>query len=250
MIILKILFDILILLLLDIILSVDNAVLISMSTKELKGKDKRIASLFGALGAVLLRLIFVILLIFFLEVMSSIPVIYILGGGLLLYIGWNITKENKEDKSKVKSSQKILKAIATIIAADIIMSFDNALIISEVVVGIEWGFEQAWIGITLNGIIVSIALLLSLVLILFSSSAISKFMEKYSWVVYLGCWLLLSIGIEMILKDQIFKLFFEDGYEFPNWLHYVTMIGSYGFGAILTVINWFWRKSWSEKLKN
>lgn len=236
-IVIKFILDIFILLLIDIILSVDNAVLISMSTKELKGKDRKIASLFGAMGAVLLRLIFVILLIFFIEQVAEIPVIYIVGGLLLAVIGWTITKEHNKKHGNVKSSQKVLKAIAIIIAGDIMMSFDNALIISEVVVGIEWGFQEGshWIGATLDLLIVAIALLISLMLIVFSSNVISNFMEKNRWVVYVGCWLLMSVGIEMIFKDALIHDLVENK-------ELIVFFTSYALGAAVTGANWYWRK--------
>lgn len=232
----KIFIDIFILLILDIILSVDNAILISMVTKDLKGKDRRIASIFGALGAVFLRLVFVILLALFFSVLSDIPVVYILGGILLLWVGWSITKTNNDNHSKVKSSSKIFKAIAIVIGADIMMSFDNALIISEVVVGMEFNddISSSW-DITIKTLIVAIALLISLILIVFSSNLLGKFMEKNRWIIYVGCWLLMSVSVEMILKDSLI-------HEHLPGEHYLWTFFSYWMGGILTMINWFWRE--------
>lgn len=236
--IVKIILDILILLVLDIILSVDNAILITMATKDLEGKDKKIASLFGAMGAVLLRLIFVILLIFFLEILSNVPSIYFLGGLLLGYIGWTLTNEHQDDHSGVKSGTKILKAVAVIIAADMMMSFDNALIISEVVIGLEWGDVTTWTKVGLDITIVAIALLISLVLIVFSSNILGAFMKKNKWVVYVGCWLLLSVATEMILKDVLIHKSIE---ELFNGKHFMISFFSYWVGGIFAILNWWWR---------
>ncbi len=232
----KILLDIGVLLILDIILSVDNAILISMSTKQLEGRNRKLASFLGAMGAVLMRLIFVIILIFFFEMLENVKAVYILGGLLLGFIAWGMTKEHKEDEhSNVSSSTKVLKAVAIIIAADMMMSFDNALIISEVVVGMDFGNDishAAEIGI--RATMVAIALLISLVIIVFSSNALTIFMQKNKWVIYIGCWLLMSVAMEMILKDALIK-------DMLPGHHYMWTYFSYLVGGSITMLNWYIR---------
>ncbi len=190
---------ILFLFVIDIVLSVDNAILIASTTKDLEGPEKKWAQILGASGAVLLRLIFVFILIFAFELLQNTPIVYMLGGAMLIYISISIT--NKVDENhKVKSSKSLWKAVMLIMAGDVMMSFDNALIISEVAVDIS--NDNFWITAT----IVTIALALSLIIIIFFSSQLAKFMVANEWVVYIAAWLLLGVGIEMIMKDPLLHL--------------------------------------------
>lgn len=230
----KIILDILVLLLFDVILSVDNAILISMSTRELKGKDRKLASIIGAIGAVMLRLIFVVLIIFFFEALSSVKVIYIIGGLLIAWIAWNITKDHKEGSLKIKSSTKVLKVVAMIMAADLIMSFDNAFIIAEVVMEMHFGDLGIEALIAIKAVIIIIALLISLILIVCSSVALAKFIEKNKWVMYVGCWLLMSAATEMVLNDSLIK-------DLLPGSHILWIFFAYWMGGILTMFNWYFR---------
>ncbi len=206
-------FDILLLLLLDIVLSVDNAILIASTTKELEGKTKKTAQLIGATGAVVLRLVFIVLIVFTLDTLQDVILVYALGGLVLCYIGISMTIKHETKETKVASS--VFKAVALIIAGDIMMSFDNALIIGEVVIGLGKG---TWFSLS----IVVIALALSLIIILFFSSQLATFMHKNDWVVYVAAWLLVGLGIEMVLKDSLFNLEHSLGHAWMMLIAYAT----------------------------
>ncbi len=211
--------DILLLLLLDIVLSVDNAILIASTTKELEGKTKKTAQVIGAAGAVILRLVFIVLIVFTLDTLQNVILVYALGGLVLCYIGISMTIKHEVKESKAANS--IFKAVALIMAGDIMMSFDNALIIGEVVIGLNKG---PWFSLT----IVAIALALSLIIILFCSAQLATFMHNNDWVVYVAAWLLVGLGIEMILKDALFNLEHVIGH---GWMMFIAYASS---GAIIS----------------
>lgn len=189
---------ILFLLLIDVVLSVDNAILIASTTRDLDDDVKRSAQVLGAIGAVVLRLVFVVILMLLEELLSGVVLAYMVGGLILVYIAWTITDHSEDEKHSAKAST-LWKAVLLIIAGDVMMSFDNAIIISEVTNRIT---DVLWVEIT----IVAIALFISLLIIIFFAKQLATFMGKNPWLIYVAAWLLLSVGIEMILKDPLFHV--------------------------------------------
>lgn len=235
----NILLGILMLLFIDVILSIDNAILIATTTKSLGERDKKIAEIIGASLAVFLRMIFVIIIMFTLELLAGIPGIYLIGGIIIIFLAFSITKE-KDVSVKNKSSKNLLKVIAMIVAGDIMMSFDNAFIIADIVVGME---TLLWIEITT----IVIALAISLVIIIFFSDYLGKLLKKYEWLIYIAAWLLISVGIEMFFKDYLWNIIAGDpivfdingiGLNDPYFEEYLTnsqiLFISYLIGALIT----------------
>lgn len=227
---------------LDIILSVDNAILIATSTKNLEGKDKKIVEIIGASGAVFLRLIFIIIVMITFSLLMSLPFIYIVGGMILVVLGITITSKKEEGKEKAVSRESgILKAIAIIMAGDIMLSFDNAFIIADITLNMGIGF---WAEI----IVVAMALVVSLVVIIFFAGILGKWMEKYSWIIYIAGWLLISVGIDMMFQDYLW-LWISTGTtpfngsdivinntDHNKWL---TFLYSYSLGGIIVIFKWW-----------
>ncbi len=212
---------ILLLLIIDIILSADNAILIASTTKDLEGKDRKIAQTIGGLLAVLLRFVFVVIVIFIFDELNF-PFLYILGGLALFYIAWTLTGIDSHTENS-KGANSILKAIVLIIAGDIMMSFDNAVVIAEVTLGVT---EIVWVQV----VIIFIALMLSLVILLFFSGKLSKFMNENKWLIYVAAWLLMSVGMEMFLQDSLWPFHFES--------EILLMIISYSIGGLIVYAKW------------
>ncbi len=207
---------------LDIVLSVDNAILIASTTRNLEKSERRKARIIGSSLAVLLRLVFVILIMFVLKAATSVPVLYIIGGILLIVIGIMITK--KHDEEEVKVANSAMKAIVLILAGDVMLSFDNSFIIADVASGMN--VDLGW-----KILIIAAALLLSLFILLFFAKQLTAIMEKNQWIVYIACWLLISVGIEMMFKDQLLS-----GIHIE---HIYTFIISYGVGGIATGLKYW-----------
>ncbi len=214
---------ILFLFIIDVVLSVDNAILIASSTKDLEGDTKKWAQIIGAMGAVFLRLVFVILIMFTLNALAGIPLIYIIGGGLLVYIGLSLSHDADEEHHQTDGASTILKAVAIIIAGDIMMSFDNALVISEVALSIT---DVIWVRIS----IITTALLLSLVIIIFFSGWLATFMKNNYWLIYVAGWLLVGVGIEMMFKDALIP------WEIN---HILILLISYSISGIIIYTKWY-----------
>lgn len=229
---------ILFLLVIDIVLSVDNAILIASTTKDLEEGKRKWAQFFGGLGAVVLRLVFVILLMVVGSALNDTIIVYILGGAVLVFIGFTLMKGHNEDGGKaISKNASIWKAVMLIMAGDIMMSFDNAIVIAEVSMNTA---DAVWVRIVL----VTIALLISLVVILFFAKQIANFMNKNDWVIYLASFLLMGLGLEMIIKDPVF------GHWQEEW-SLLIMACSYLLSFVVTAITYYFREiRWAKQHKD
>jgi YjbE family integral membrane protein len=169
----------------DIILSGDNAVVIAMSTRKLPKHQQNKAIFWGTGGAVLLRILFATVIVFLLEM----PFVHLAGGLLLLWIAYKVLVE-REEEAHVQSSDRLLKAIMTIIAADAVMSLDNVVAVA--------GASEGHVGMIAFGVAISIPIMI------FGSKAIMKVMEKHRWIAYVGSGILAWTGGKMVMEDEGF----------------------------------------------
>ncbi len=232
----EIIFGLIILIFIDIVLSVDNAVLIASATRDLPEKRKKIAEILGALGAMLFRLIFIVLVIFILDEVSDVIFLYILGGLLLIYLGLTLTKKEKEENNSSNKSNAngVLKAIVMIVAGDLMMSFDNAVVLGGIV-------TSSMNGVLLQSIAVVITLVISLVIIVFLADKLGRLMHNHQWIAYLASGILIAVGIEMLLKDALLSGLLDTIFEHAeNIREYIIFAFSYIMGAIIATLKYFW----------
>lgn len=169
----------------DIILSGDNAIVIAMATRKLPDKQRNQAILWGTLGAVILRILFAAIIVYLLKI----PFVHLLGGLLLLWIAYKVLVDHEEE-TKIKSENSLIKAIGTIITADVVMSLDNVVAIA--------GASDGHIALIALGVLISIPVMI------FGSKIIVYVMKKYQWIAYLGSGILAWTAGDMILKDPNF----------------------------------------------
>ena len=168
----------------DIVLGGDNAIVIALACKNLPEKQRKLGIFYGALGAIILRVI----MVFFATSLLMISGLKIIGGLLLLWIGVKLILDNgKETSIKVSQEKNLFGAIKTIIIADFIMSLDNSVAIAAAADG--------------NIYLVIFGLLLSVPIIIWGSSIILKLIDKYPVIIYLGSGLLGWIAADMIKTD-------------------------------------------------
>ena len=169
--------------LIDIILSGDNAVVIAMATRNLPKELQNKAILWGTAGAVILRIGFAAIIVYLLQI----PYVNLIGGALLLWIAYKVLVESEED-ANINAHNGLFKAIQTIIIADAVMSLDNVVAVA--------GAAHGHIGMIALGVVISIPIMI------FGSKFIVKAMEKYAWIAYAGAGILSWTAGEMILKDK------------------------------------------------
>jgi YjbE family integral membrane protein len=166
----------------NIVLSGDNAVVIALACRSLPPAQQRKAILFGSIGAVLLRVV----LTFFAVYLLSLPYLKLVGAALLVWIGVGLINADDGD-GDIKSHGNLAQAVKTIIIADLVMSLDN-------VVGVAAAAKGS-VPLLVIGLVISIPL------IIFGSTLILKLMTRWPVVVTVGAALLGWVAGEMALSD-------------------------------------------------
>jgi YjbE family integral membrane protein len=169
-----------------VVLSGDNAVVIAMASRNVPKKQQKKAIFWGTFGAIILRVIFAVAIVYLLAV----PFVTFIGGLLLVYIAIKLLISNEEEHLK-EGGASLFSAIKTIIIADAVMSLDNVLAIAGAVDG-------NLVGI-LIGVIVSIPI------VVFGSQLILIAMEKYPIISFAGAGILAWTAGEMIVGEPKFE---------------------------------------------
>jgi YjbE family integral membrane protein len=172
--------------LINIVLSGDNAVVIAMASRNIPKRQQKKAVFWGTFGAVILRLLFAIAIVYLLDF----PFLTFAGGLLLVYIAIKLLIGNDEDYHK-EGGSSLASAVQTIITADAIMSLDNVLAIAGAVDG------------NMAGIVIGV--LVSIPLVIFGSQLILKAMEKYPMISYAGAGILAWTAGEMMVGEPQFE---------------------------------------------
>ncbi|MHA0855819.1 TerC family protein [Paenibacillus sp. CMAA1364] len=183
-------------LVINLVLSGDNAVVIAMASKDLPPAQRKRTVWWGAMGAIVLRC----LLTFVAVVMLKIPYLQALGGFMLLWIAFHLITQQKKDL-RLGEIPTISKAIRTILAADFIMSIDNVIAIAAIAKG---DLAVIVIGITL-----------SIPIVIYGSTIIIHWLERFPVLIYLGAGILAYTAGEMMLQDARFGSFI--GNLWPQW---------------------------------
>ena len=182
------------------VLSADNAIVIGLIASQFDPKIRQKVLIIGTSLAVLFRIIFAVLVAYFLQYKG----VRTFGAILLFYIAYKlygaILKDNPEKQAKIKKSQLIKesdkknywKSIFTIIVADMTISFDNVIAVS--------GAAKSNYTLLIFGLTLSVIMMITL------ANAISKYLKEHKWVGWLGILSILWVAVDLIRDD--FKLFF------------------------------------------
>ena len=176
----------------DLVLAGDNAIIIGMVASQFPIEQRKKIIFWGILAAVILRIIFTLITAYLLQITG----LRLVGGVLLLYICYklyvDVVKNNAEDKNDIKvDNSTFLKAITTVIIADVTMSLDNVL-------GVAGAARDHYI-LLIFGLVLSIALMAT------AATLISGWIKKYRWIAWLGLLAILAVAIDLIYTDL--KLF-------------------------------------------
>ena len=168
--------------LINIVLSGDNAVVIAMASRSLPPAQQKKAIVFGSVGAIVLRVI----LTFFAVYLLTLPYLKLVGAALLFWIGIGLLREEDEE-SHLEGHSGLAAAIKTIVMADLVMSLDN-------VVGVA-AAAKGNVPLLVFGLVISIPL------IIFGSTLILKLMDRFPIIIVLGAALLGWVAGEMAISD-------------------------------------------------
>ena len=194
----------------NIILSGDNAVVIALAARSLPPHQQRKAVLWGSGAAVVLRIVLTVVAAWLLEL----PYLQIVGGLLLLWIGYQLLSEGEEEEGESKEYGTLGAAVRTILLADLVMSLDNVIAVAASAQG--------------NMVLLILGLAISIPLVIFGSTLMIKLMERFPVIVVLGAALIGWVAGETIMSDVALR-----GVLAANpWLHYAAAV----LGAALVVV--------------
>jgi YjbE family integral membrane protein len=195
-------------LIVNLILSGDNAVVIAMAARTLEGANRRKAIVLGAAGAVVLRLIFAGIITLLLEV----PLLQVAGGLLLVWIAWGLVNDDGEhDEDKVKAGSSTWHAVRIIIA-----------LVQAARLGGEVDFSLLVIGLATT-----------IPLVIFGAALLTSLLNRFPVLVYAGAGLLVYLAVEMLFADKVLHPYLEH-YQSIEWI--IGLVAALIFMAVA----WLW----------
>jgi YjbE family integral membrane protein len=168
--------------LIDVVLGGENALVIAMAANKLPEHLRRKAMLWGTFGAVAVRFASVAALTYLL----MIPGLRLIGGIALMYIAYKLVS-TEEDEHNVTAATTFWGAMATIVWADAVMGLDNALAIAGAAGGNWW--------------LIIFGLLISVPIILYGSTVVSKIMLRWPKTIWIGAGVLVIVAIQMMVNE-------------------------------------------------
>jgi len=201
----------------ELILAGDNAVVIAMAVRSLPREQRRKGIVLGAAAAVILR----VLLTFFVSQLMQVSFVKLFGGAVIIWIAVKLFIEGAPEGDVNKGATTVSQAIWTIVIADISMSLDNVLAVA--------GASGGSVFLLLFG------LGLSIPFIVFTSSLMSMMMDRYPIIIYIGAAILGKVGGEMMITDPLVIEYLAPG-------KYVQYAMEAAFAILVIVAGKLWIK--------
>jgi YjbE family integral membrane protein len=171
--------------LIDLVLSGDNAVVIGMAARPLPRRQRRLAILFGGGAAIVLR----ITLTAVAALLLGLPALRAIGGLLLLWIAVRLLQPDEHADGGARAASTLVGAIGTILLADFIMSLDNVLGVAAA--------SHGDLPLLLFGLILSMAILMV------GGSVFAEVIDRQWWLAYLGAAVIAWTGADMLQEDDL-----------------------------------------------
>jgi YjbE family integral membrane protein len=166
----------------DLVLAGDNAIVIGLAARNLPKNQQKKAIIWGTVGAVIIRIIATLMVVWLLQI----PGFLLVGGLLLIKIAHGLLAEKKQH-GNVKAGKSTLEAIGTIIIADAVMGIDNVLAVAGAAHG--------------SFLVVVIGLLISIPIVVWGSTLCIQILERYPKLIYLGAAVLAWTAAGMVLSE-------------------------------------------------
>ena len=204
----------------NVVLSGDNAVVIAMAARSLPAQQQRSAIFWGSAAAIVLRIVLTLIAV----EMLKWPYLKIVGALLLLYIGISLLRDDDGSDDGHREIGGLAAAIRTILVADLVMSLDNVLAVAAAAKG--------------NKPLLVIGLAVSIPLIIFGSTLLLKVMERFPVIITLGAALLGFLAGEMLFSDPAVVAHFG---ELPGAA--INAAGAAGAAIVVAAGLWLQRRA-------
>jgi YjbE family integral membrane protein len=187
---------------LDIVLSGDNAVVIALACRRLPPRQQRIGIMVGSLAAVGMRVLFALVVTW----LMGIPMLKIVGGLLLFWIGWKLLAgDEAEGEGHVADAGSLWGALRTIMVADAVMSLDNVIAVAAAAKG--------------SAFLLALGLLISIPLVVFGATFLLRMIDRFPIIVTIGAALIGYVAGEVIIGDILVRGWVDAN---AHWLHWVA----------------------------
>jgi YjbE family integral membrane protein len=200
------------LIIIDLVLAGDNAIVIGLAARNLPKKQQKQAIIWGTVGAIVIRATATILVVYLL----MIPGLRLVGGILLLGIAYKLLTE--ESGHEVKAQTTFWGAIWTIIVADALMGLDNVLAVAGAAEG--------------EPLLVILGLLISIPIVVWGSTIILKWMERFPIIITIGSAVLAYTAAKMITEEPFMKPFFDSNPALTYGLELLAVVAVVFFGKM------------------
>jgi YjbE family integral membrane protein len=169
--------------LIDLVLAGDNAVVIAMAVKNLPAKTRRWGIISGAGGAVIIRVICT----FLVAQLLTMPLVKLVGGALIIWIAVKLLTDGTKEECRERECGSLWQALWVILVADLSMGIDNMLAVGAASHG--------------NLFLLLFGLALSVPFVVFMSNLLSRWMERWPMILWIGAAVLGRVGGEMMITD-------------------------------------------------
>lgn len=201
----------------NLVLSGDNAIVISLAMRDLpKGMQRKVA-LAASLGAIILRVIFTIFAVYILKI----KFLSTFGGIVLIWITYSLIRSSGEEERSARRPNRFWNAVWTIIIADLSMAFDNVLGVAGAANGQTW--------------LVIFGLVLSIPILIFGSAWLVSLMTRWPLIIYIGGMILLHTAVSMIVHDSaLYFLNFLEGHTIRTIAPWIFSVPVLIYGIYVT----------------
>ena len=193
----------------DLVLAGDNAIVIALAARNVAERLRTKAILWGTVGAIGVRTLLTMVVVWLLAV----PGLLFAGGTLLIWIAYKLLLPEPEDDNGVKlnSVNGFWAAIRTIVVADIVMGLDNVLAVAGAAHG--------------SFMLVALGLLISIPIVVWGSTVILRFIDRYPAFVYLGAGVLAWTAAKMMIHEPLLAAFYDEYKVVPPLMYMVIVVG-------------------------
>ena len=193
----------------DLVLAGDNAIVIALAARNVAERLRTKAILWGTVGAIVVRTLLTMVVVWLLAV----PGLLFAGGTLLIWIAYKLLLPEPEDDNGVKlnSVNGFWAAIRTIVVADIVMGLDNVLAVAGAAHG--------------SFMLVALGLLISIPIVVWGSTVILRFIDRYPAFVYLGAGVLAWTAAKMMIHEPLLAAFYDEYKVVPPLMYMVIVVG-------------------------
>ncbi|QHW30407.1 TerC family protein [Paenibacillus rhizovicinus] len=188
----------------DLVLAGDNAIVIGLAARKLPSDQQKKAILWGTVGAVAIRAIATVLVVYLLKV----PWLMVAGGVLLLWIAYKLLVDS-DTHDNIQAGSTLWQSVRTIVIADAAMGIDNVIAVA--------GAGHGNIPLVVLGLIISIPI------VVWGSTLFIKIIERFPWIVYVGSGVIAYTAAKMITHEKQLKDVFNRNPAF-EWAFMILVV--------------------------